>query len=81
MTSTALTELREFSRNAARWTLPSTNVSQLYSQAVRKLLPPYAAAVDGLIERLNAARRGRQCTATGRADAALYLAGRNRPPR
>ena len=55
MTSAELTELREFFAQCREMDASLNERLALYSQAVRKLLPPYAAAVDGLVERLNAA--------------------------
>ena len=43
----------KFSHNVARWMHRLMNDSKLYSQAVRKLLPPYAEAVDNLVNRFN----------------------------
>jgi peroxiredoxin len=58
MTSAGLTELREFFAQCREMDASLSERLALYSQAVRKLLPPYAAAVDGLVERLNAAGAG-----------------------
>jgi peroxiredoxin len=58
MTSAALTELREFFAQCREMDASLNERLALYSQAVRKLLPPYAAAVDGLVQRLNAAGAG-----------------------
>ena len=58
MTSAGLTELREFFAQCREMDASLNERLALYSQAVRKFLPPYAAAVDGLIQRLNAAGAG-----------------------
>ena len=58
MTSAELTELREFFAQCREMDASLSERLALYSQAVRTFLPPYAAAVDGLVERLNAAGTG-----------------------
>jgi len=58
MTSAGLTELREFFAQCREMDASLNERLALYSQGVRKFLPPYAAAVDGLIQRLNAAGAG-----------------------
>ena len=58
MTSAELTELREFFAQCREMDASLNERLALYSQAVRTFLPPYAAAVDGLVERLNAAGTG-----------------------
>ena len=65
MTSAGLTELREFFAQCREMDASLNERLALYSQAVRKLLPPYAAAVDGLVERLNAAGAGRNSPQPG----------------
>jgi peroxiredoxin len=58
MNSVGLTELREFFAQCREMDASLNERLALYSQAVRKFLPPYAAAVDGLVERLSAAGAG-----------------------
>jgi peroxiredoxin len=58
MTSAGLTELRAFFAQCREMDASLNERLALYSQAVRKLLPPYAAAVEGLVKRLNAAGAG-----------------------
>jgi peroxiredoxin len=65
MTSVGLTELREFFAQCREMDASLNERLALYSQAVRKFLPPYAAAVDGLVERLSAASAGESAPQPG----------------